>query len=193
MAVQLSKGQTISLAKNDGGELSKVRMGLGWDPITKKTFFGGTKQVDVDLDASCLVFDAAGELIDEVWFGQLQSRCGAIVHTGDNRTGAGDGDDESIRVDLSRLNSEATTLVFTVNSFLEGQSFNDVTNASCRLVDESSGKDIASYTLSQQGNHTAQIMAKVSRKSGKWEMTALGIAAHGRTFHDLMPVIRPQI
>lgn len=192
MTVNISKGQTVSLTKADGSQLSRVRMGLGWDPITSKGMFGRTKTKDVDLDASCLVFDGQGRLFDQVWFNQLVSKCGAIRHTGDNRTGAGDGDDESIIVDLTNLPAQAITLVFTVNSFL-GQTFNDVTNATCRLVDEANGAEVARYDLSAQGAHTAQVMAKLSRKTGRWEMTAIGQVCSGRTFTDLMPSITPYV
>lgn len=192
MAVQLTKGQSVNLTKGDGAQLTRVRMGLGWDPITKKGFFGGTKTKDVDLDASCLMFDFAGDLTDVVYFGELASKCGSVLHTGDNRTGAGDGDDESIIVDLIRIPGNVKTLVFTVNSFL-GQTFNDVTNANCRLVDESTGVEIANYTLSSQGSHTAQVMAKITREGSAWKMTAIGQLGSGRTFDQLMPVILPHV
>lgn len=192
MTVRLSKGQSISLAKPNGTRLTMVRMGLGWDPITTRGFLGRPKVKPVDLDASCLVFNARGQLIDQVWFQQLTSRCHSIRHTGDNRTGAGAGDDESIIVDLSMLPREAATLIFTVNSFL-GQTFNDVTNATCRLVDEASGAELARYDLSAQGPHTAQVMAKLSRMTGEWSMTAIGRPASGRTFGDLMPAISPYV
>lgn len=192
MSVNMTKGQSISLTKGDGSQLARVRMGLGWDPIETKGVFGRKKVKDVDLDASCLVFDGAGNLIDQVWFRQLRSQCGSIQHTGDNRTGAGDGDDESIIVDLSRLPRQAGTLVFTVNSFL-GQTFNDVTNATCRLVEETTGQEVARYDLSAQGAHTAQVMAKLSRGPAGWKMTAIGQVASGRTFNDLMPAIRPHV
>lgn len=192
MTVNMTKGQTVSLTKSDGSQLTRVRMGLGWDPIETKGMFGRKKVKDVDLDASCLVFDARGALIDQVWFNQLRSKCGSIQHTGDNRTGAGDGDDESIIVNLNQLPREAGTLVFTVNSFM-GQTFNDVTNATCRLVDETTGQEIARYDLSAQGTHTAQVMAKVSRSIGGWKMTAIGQLASGRTFGDLLPAIAPYV
>ena len=192
MAINMTKGQRVSLEKPGGGQLTRIRMGLGWDPISTKGMFGRVKVKEVDLDASCLVFDGNGSLIDQVWFKQLQSTCGAIRHTGDNRTGQGDGDDESILVDLTKLPSNATCLVFTVNSFL-GQTVRDVTSASCRLVDETNGMEIAKYSLADMGNHTAQVMAKVSRASGKWELTALGLPTSGRTFVDLLPTIRPHV
>jgi tellurium resistance protein TerZ len=111
-----------------------------------------------------------------------------VHHTGDNLTGDGDGDDESIQVDLSRVPSHVATLVFTVNSFT-GQDFTQIENAFCRLIDESNESEIARYDLTGAGRHTAQIMAKVSRDSAGWSMTALGIPASGRTFHDLLPAM----
>jgi tellurium resistance protein TerZ len=188
MSVSLSKGQKVSLAKRDGGSLSRVRMGLGWDAVKKKGFFGGAKSQSIDLDASALLFDASGQLVDQVWFQQLRSKDGTVQHTGDNRTGAGDGDDESIRVDLSAVPATVTTIVFAVNSFT-GQDFTQIENAFCRLIDETNETEIARYDLSGSGRHNAQIMAKVSRDGAGWSMTALGIAATGRTFRDLLPAM----
>jgi tellurium resistance protein TerZ len=188
MSVSLSKGQKVSLAKRDGGALSRVRMGLGWDAVKKKGFFGGAKSQSIDLDASALLFDASGQLVDQVWFQQLRSKDGTVQHTGDNRTGAGDGDDESIRVDLSAVPATVTSIVFAVNSFT-GQDFSQIENAFCRLIDETSETEIARYDLSGSGRHNAQIMAKVSRDGAGWSMTALGIAATGRTFRDLLPAM----
>ena len=186
--VSLSKGQTISLAKGDGSALRRIHMGLGWDAA--KGMFGRAKAID--LDASCMVFDSNSNLIDSVWFNQLKSNDGSIQHTGDNRTGRGDGDDESIIVDLERLSPNAVTLVFVVNSFT-GQNFSKIENASCRLVDLETNQEMARYDLSGSGSHTAQIMAKISRQSGSWAMTAIGQAASGRTFKDLLPATMPHV
>lgn len=188
MSISLTKGQKVSLAKRDGGTLSRVRMGLGWDAVKKKGFFGGSKSRSIDLDASALLFDASGGLVDQVWFQQLRSKDGAVQHTGDNLTGAGEGDDESIRVDLSAVPAAVSTIVFTVNSFT-GQDFSQIENAFCRLIDESTEAEIARYDLSGSGRHNAQIMAKVSRDGAGWSMTALGIPATGRTFRDLLPAM----
>jgi tellurium resistance protein TerZ len=185
--ISLSKGQTVSLRK-EGGTLRNVRMGLGWDAAQKKGMFGRMREQSIDLDASALMFDAAGNLVDQVWFQQLTSKDGAVQHTGDNRTGAGEGDDESIRVDLGAVPPAVTSLVFTVNSFT-GQDFSQIENAFCRLIDESNEAEIARYDLSGSGSHTAQIMARVARDGGGWSMTAIGTAASGRTFHDLLPAI----
>jgi len=192
MTVSLSKGQKVSLEKRGGGTLSRVRMGLGWDAAKKKGLFGSRRQT-IDLDASALLFDAAGSLVDQVWFQQLNSKDGSVHHTGDNLTGAGEGDDESIQVDLSRLPATVNTLVFTVNSFT-GQNFSQIENAYCRLLDETAGDaELARYDLTGSGQHTAQIMAKVSRDGAGWSMTALGIPASGRTFHDLLPALAGQL
>ncbi|MBF0342714.1 MAG: TerD family protein [Nitrospirae bacterium] len=193
MAVSLSKGQQISLEKEAGGRLTKVIMGLGWDVKKSKGFLGfGQKTKQIDLDASCVLFDEGGAQVDEVWFKQLKSKNGSITHTGDNRTGAGEGDDEQIIVDLTNVPSNVKTLMFVVNSFT-GQSFNEIENAFCRAVDQQTGKEIARFNLSSQGSHTALIMAKVYRHSGEWKMQAIGENASGRTFKDLMPVMRQHL
>lgn len=194
MAVNLQKGQKISLEKEAGGALSSIVMGLGWDAVQKKKgLFGlGGGGGHIDLDASCLLFDENKQLVDQVWFRQLQSRDGSIVHTGDNLTGEGEGDDEQIIVKLNQVPEAVKSLVFTVNSFT-GQDFSKVANAFCRLVNQSNNQEIARYNLSVQGNHTAQIMAKVYRHNGEWKMHAIGENGTGRTFQDLLPQILPHL
>jgi len=192
MAINLQKGQKISLSKESGGALSKVIMGLGWDAKKSgggflKGMFGGGGE-SIDLDASCVIFDEANKVLDTVWFKQLKSRDGSIVHTGDNRTGEGDGDDEQIIVDLDKVPANVKALVFTVNSFT-GQTFDAVENAYCRMVDSSNKNEIARYTLSAQGSHSAQIMAKVYRHNGEWKMHAIGENGNGRTIDSLLPQI----
>lgn len=194
MAINLQKGQKISLSKEGGGSLSKVVMGLGWD--AKKSgskgllggMFGGGGSDSIDLDASCVMFDDNNKAVDTVYFGHLKSKDGSVVHTGDNRTGDGDGDDEQIIVDLDKVPANVKSLVFTVNSFT-GQTFDSVENAYCRLVDSSSKTEVARYTLSAQGSHTAQIMAKVYRHGGEWKMHAIGENGTGRTIENLLPQI----
>ncbi len=187
MTVTLTKGQKLSLRKQDGATLTRVRMGLGWDAMKKKGFFGSRSQT-IDLDASALLFDRSGGLVDQVWFKQLTSRDGALRHTGDNLTGDGDGDDESIKVDLTKVSAAVHTIVFTVNSFT-GQDFSQIENAFCRVVDENGETEIARYDLTGSGRHTAQIMAKLTRDGDGWAMTAVGSAASGRTFKDLLPAV----
>ena len=191
MSVSLTKGQSVSLRKDDGGTLTHVRMGLGWDAVKKKGLFGSRSQ-SIDLDASAVMYDAKGGVVDQVWFRQLTSTDGSVVHSGDNRTGDGDGDDESVTVHLDRLPVEVTQIVFLVNSFT-GQNFSQIENAFCRLVDETNGQEIARYELTGSGTHTAQVMAKVGRDGSGWSMTAIGSIANGRTFKDLLPAIAPTL
>ncbi|ELA09306.1 stress protein [Moraxella macacae 0408225] len=198
MAVSLQKGQKISLEKEAGTSLSQIKMGLGWDMAsTGKSggflsglFGGGGGGDSIDLDASCIMFDSNKQPIDSIWFGQLTSKDGSIQHTGDNRTGAGEGDDEVINVNLSKIPANVQSLVFTVNSFT-GQNFEKVANAFCRIVNANNNSEVARYNLSSQGKHTALILAKVYRHNGEWKMHAIGETASGRTFHDLMPAIIP--
>ena len=193
MALNLAKGQKISLEKEAGTTLSKVVMGLGWDARKTGGFLGiGGSSQDIDLDASCVLFDEQKNMVDAVYFRQLRSKDGSIQHSGDNRTGAGDGDDEQIMVDLTAVPANIKSLMFTVNCFTN-VNFSQIENAFCRIFDKSSGKEIAKYNLSVSGSHTAQIMAKVYRHNGEWKMHAIGEAATGRTFQDLMPAMLPHV
>ncbi|MCT2589170.1 TerD family protein [Streptomyces sp. N2-109] len=189
MGVTLTKGQQISLEKTGGPGLSVVRMGLGWQAAPRKGFLAKLRAREIDLDASAVLF-AEGKAVDVVFFQHLVSDDGSVRHTGDNLVGgAGQGgDDESILVDLSRVPVHVEQIVFTVNSFT-GQTFAEVENAFCRLIDENTGQELARYTLSGGGAYTAQIMAKVHRSGGTWHMSAMGEPANGRTFQDLMPTI----
>lgn len=188
MAVSLTKGQKISLEKEAGGSLTKVIMGLGWDAVKRGGgifgLFGGGGSID--LDASCMMFDAAKNLVDTVWFQQLRSKDGSIIHTGDNLTGEGEGDDEQIIVELARVPANVQSLVFVVNSFT-GQTFDDVANAFCRMVNAGNKQEIARYSLSGGGKNTALIMAKVYRYDGEWKMHAIGEPSSGRVFQDMLP------
>ena len=192
MAVNLQKGQKISLEKEAGGTLTSVVMGLGWDVAKKKGLFGFGREQSIDLDASCFIFDDNNNPIDLVYFGQLVSRDGSVQHSGDNRPGEGDGDDEQIAVALNRIPANVKTLVFTVSNYT-GQNFSQVENAYCRLVDGQTGKEIARYDLSAQGNHTAQIMAKVYRHNGEWKMHAIGENSQGATPDLILPKIVPYL
>lgn len=198
MSINLSKNQTIRLEKSPGVGLTRVFMGLGWDVAQSKPsggFFGrlvggGTDGGDsIDLDASVIGYDASGREVDRVWFRNLRGFGGAINHSGDNRTGDGDGDDETISVDLTKLPSNVQTLVFTVNSFI-GQTFDRVSNASCRLVDATNNKEEAKINLSAQGSHTGVILASIARDGNAWVMKALNTTCNGRTLDDIQNDIR---
>ncbi len=183
-SVSLQKGQRVSLRKEDGVALSMVRMGLGWDPIKKRSMFG-SREIEIDLDASAVMF-ADQQPVDVVFFNNLTSKDGAVQHLGDNRTGAGDGDDESIIVDLNRIPAHVSAVVFIVTSY-EGQTFEQVANAFCRLVDNTNNAELARYTLGGGGAHTGMVMAKVFRESGNWKLQAIGEGMQARTPIDAVP------
>ncbi len=188
MGVNLSKGDRISLEKAGAGGLAKVALGLSWGMREKKGFFG-TKKVEVDLDASCLLFSGT-EATDVVWFQKLKSSCGAVRHSGDDRSGGGDSaDNEVISVDLGRLPANVDTLVFTVNSFLN-DSFSGIPDATCRLLDGANGRELARFNLSLDGgDYTGMVMTKLYRDSSGWHMQAIGDKGHGRTFKEMGPMI----
>lgn len=121
MGISLVKGQKISLEKSDGSSLSKIFLGAGWDVAKKGGLFGmfGGGDGSIDLDASAILFDENNNVVDNVWFAQLKSRDGSIQHSGDNRTGDGDGDDEAIHVDLTPC-IFVRTLLYTVSTISLG-------------------------------------------------------------------------
>ena len=166
------------------GQRSKNQADFEW--------IAGWGAKEVDLDASCFLFDDAGVLVDVVFFNHLCSNDGSIQHSGDNRTGAGDGDDEQIAVALNRVPSNIKSLVFTVSNYT-GQNFSEVANAYCRLINGDNGQEIARYNLSAQGNHTAQIMAKIYRHNGEWKMHAIGENSISSTPDKIIPRILPHL
>lgn len=184
MAINLQKGQRISLTKEAPG-LTKIMCGLGWD-VAKRAgggIFGAfSKTNDCDLDASVICLDSNGKIIDAdnvIFFGNLSHKSGAIVHLGDNLTGAGDGDDEQIIVDLSRLPKDIAKLVFTVNIYdciERKQDFTQVKNAFVRLVNASNNKELAKYNLSgaEYKGMTGMVMAEIYNHNNEWKMAAVG-------------------
>ncbi|MEV7655514.1 TerD family protein [Streptomyces anulatus] len=176
--VNLQKNQTVSLVKGGAPLLSRVRMGLGWEPA-----FRGK---DIDLDASVIAYGPNRNHLDSCYFGKLTILNGAIKHSGDNLTGEGAGDDEVIMVDLGRIPAEATGLVFTVNSFT-GQKFNEVAKAYCRLIDDASGEELVRFDLTGAEPQTGVMMAKLIKQfTGEWEMTAMGEFVKSRTVRGMV-------
>lgn len=176
--VSLQKNQTVSLVKGGAPLLSRVRMGLGWEPA-----FRGK---DIDLDASVIAYGPNRNHLDSCYFGKLTILNGAIKHSGDNLTGEGAGDDETIVVDLGRIPAEATGLVFTVNSFT-GQKFNEVAKAYCRLIDDATGEELVRFDLTGAEPQTGVMMAKLIKQfSGEWEMTAMGEFVKSRTVRGMV-------
>ncbi|WP_406418308.1 TerD family protein [Streptomyces sp. NBC_00873] len=176
--VSLQKNQTVSLVKGGRPLLSQVKMGLGWEPA-----FRGK---DIDLDASVIAYGPNRNHLDSCYFGKLSILNGAVKHSGDNLTGEGAGDDEVIVVDLGRIPSEATGLVFTVNSFT-GQKFTEVAKAYCRLTDAATGEELVRFDLTGAEPQTGVMMAKLIKQfSGEWEMTAMGDFVKSRTVRGMV-------
>ncbi|MCO4694894.1 TerD family protein [Streptomyces sp. RO-S4] len=176
--VSLQKNQTVSLMKGGRPLLSRVQMGLGWEPAYRGK--------DIDLDASVIAYGPQRNHLDSCYFGKLQILGGAIQHSGDNLTGEGGGDDEVITVDLGRLPMEVSGLVFTVNSF-SGQKFTEVAKAYCRLLDASTGEELVRFDLTSAEPQTGVMMAKLIRQfSGEWEMTAIGDFVKSRTVRGMV-------
>ena len=186
MSVSLTKNQSVSLTKRSAGGLTSITLGVGWDVAKPKgllaAIFGGSDSID--LDASAIAFDSDGRVLDTVWFRQLASRDGSMRHSGDNLTGEGDGDDESIAVDLTRLPAAIEHVVLTVNSF-RGQTFDKVDNAYGRVVDNANGQELVQFPISDSGPHTGLILASLTRASGEWTFKAIGQRTKGRTVQDL--------
>lgn len=176
--VSLVKGGSVSLVKGGHALLSSVRMALGWQPARRGR--------NIDLDASCIAFDARRERLETVWFMKLNVFNGAIQHTGDNLTGGGTGDDEAIDVHLDGLPPEVVGLAFVVNSF-SGQRFTDVRDAYCRLLDATTGEELVRFDLTNAEPHTGVVMCKLVRQlSGEWVMTALGEYVDAKTARGMV-------
>lgn len=184
MAVNLVKGQKISLVKQGSGGLKRIMVGLGWDEVQQKRGFFFRKPQDIDCDASVILCGADGRLISRdtnkccVFFGNLRHSSGAIVHQGDNLTGAGEGDDEQIMVDLSQLPQEIDKLVFVVNIYdanARGQHFGMIQNAFIRLVDMSNNSELCRYNLTDNYNGmTGVVVGEIYRRDGEWKFNAIG-------------------
>lgn len=179
--VSLSKGQKVTLTKDQGEKLTLIRMGLGWDPVKTGGLFG-RREVQIDLDATAVLI-AGSDVVDMAFYNHLASNDGSVQHMGDNRTGAGDGDDEVIMVDLTRVPVHVDTIFFIVTSY-EGHTFQQVANAFVRLVDHTSGAELARYTLSGGNPHTGMIMARVYRDGSNWKLQAIGEGIQAKVPHE---------
>ena len=172
MGVSLAKGGNVSLTKEAPG-LTSVLVGLGWDVRT-------TMGADFDLDASALLCQAGRVLGDEwfVFYNQLKSPDGSVEHTGDNLTGEGDGDDETILIDLPAVPAVCDKIIFPVSIHQadeRGQTFGQVSNAYIRVVNQADGAELARYDLSEDAStETAMIFGELYRYQGEWKFRAVG-------------------
>ena len=191
MSVSLQKGQKVNLSKDNAG-LAKVIVGLGWDEAKPSggggggffaTLFGGgaaTTHQAIDCDASAIMLKN-GNFVDRtdlVYFGNLKHKSGTVNHMGDNLTGEGEGDDEQIVIDLSRVPAEYDKIVIVVNIYQavqRKQHFGMIENAFIRLVDARNNKEMCKYNLTENySGMTAMIFGEIYRHNGEWKFNAMG-------------------
>lgn len=179
MAISLSKGQKVDLTKTNPG-LQKIVVGLGWD--TNK-YDGGS---EFDLDCSIFLLNAEGKCSSEadfVFFNNLQGGNGSVVHTGDNRTGEGAGDDEEIKVNLAKVPTGYEKIAFTITIFeaeTRSQNFGQVSNAYVRVVNEANGEELIRYDLGEDFSiETAVVVSELYRHNGEWKFSAIGSGYQG--------------
>lgn len=195
MAISLQKGQKVSLSKNSAGQdtgLSRLIVGLGWDVVKQKKGLFSSKPAEIDCDATAVLLQngklASNE--DIVYFGNLQHKSKAVKHMGDNRTGAGEGDDEQIMIDLSTVPAQYDKVVIVVNIYQAAQKkqhFGQIENAFIRLVDNSNNNELYRYDLTENySGMTAMLFGEVYRHNGEWKFTALGQGTTDNTIGELV-------
>jgi tellurium resistance protein TerD len=173
MGISLSKGGNVSLSKTDP-TLKNVIVGLGWDARP-------TEGADFDLDASAFMVKEDGKVrsdSDFIFYNQTKSTCGSVEHTGDNRTGAGDGDDESVIILLDKVPADIQRIVFCVtihDAEMRKQNFGQVNHAYVRVVNKDSNNEVTRYDLSEDASiETAMVFGEIYRHSGEWKFKAVG-------------------
>jgi tellurium resistance protein TerZ len=199
MAINLQKGQRISLEKSNGSKLQSVCVGINWGAIEKKGIFGfGSSKEAVDLDASCALFDENKKLIDVVYFGNLKSKDQAVRHSGDDLTGDMGGDDgldnEVITLDFGSLNPAVKHVAFVLNSF-RGQDFGTIPFASIRIY-EGTPKRVneifATYDIAHDANfrgHVSMVMGIFYVKNDEWKFNAIGEPTKDRKLEETVNTV----
>lgn len=196
MSVSLQKGQKVDLTKGNAG-LNKIIVGLGWDPVKKSGgFLGGIlggKETQIDCDASVIMLNSNNKLAKKenvVYFGNLKDQAGSVKHSGDNLTGDGDGDDEQIQVDLSKIPNDVDHLVFVVNIYdcqRRKQDFGLIQNAFIRVVNGANNQEVLKFNLSESyAGKTALLTGEVYRHNNEWKFSAMGEATNDISLSELL-------
>ena len=179
MSINLQKGQKVSLSKDNAG-LSRVLVGLGWDEVEQKRGLFAPKPQPIDCDASAIML-VDGKITDKadiIYFGNLKHRTGTVQHLGDNLTGAGDGDDEQIIIDLASIPAQYDKIVVVVNIYQaiqRKQHFGLIQNAFIRIVDGRTNAEMCKFNLTDDySNMTAMIFGEIYRHNGEWKFNAVG-------------------
>ncbi len=193
MSVNLQKGQKVNLSKENPG-LSRIVVGLGWDEAQRSggfSFFSPRVQ-DIDCDASAILLQN-GRFVDKgdvVYFGNLTHRSRAVQHMGDNLTGAGEGDDEQIVIDLQKVPPQYDRIVIVVNiysAYQRKQHFGMIRNAFIRIVNASNGQEMLKYNLTENySGMTAMVFGEIYRRNGEWKFNAIGSGTNDGSISDLV-------
>jgi stress response protein SCP2 len=185
--LDLSKGQELVLATDDGQPLTRLQLGVGWDKAPTAGFIG-TGAPEIDLDASVVQF-AGDQLFDLAFYNHLRTRDESVVHLGDNLSGRGDGDDEVVTVDLTKVYQRVDTIVLIVTSY-HGHSMEWINNAYCRLVDDHD-VELARFTLTAGVPETGLVLAKIFRDGGQWKLRAIGEGIPVKLATESVEALRP--
>ncbi|KLT65493.1 TerD family protein [Pedobacter sp. BMA] len=199
MAINLEKGQRISLEKNNGSKLQNVCVGINWGAIEKKGLFGfGSSKEAVDLDASCALYNENKQLSEVIYFGNLKSKNGSVKHSGDDLTGDMGGDDgldnEIITIDLSQLDASVSYVAFVLNSF-RGQDFGTIPFASIRIYEGTTkrvNEVFAKYDIANGAafkGSVSMVLGVFYKKNGEWKFNAIGEPTKDRKLEETVKTV----
>lgn len=199
MAIILQKGQRINLKKESGKSLTNICVGVNWGAIAKKNWLGFNKIEAVDLDASCALIDGSKNIYDVVYFGNLRSKDGSTMHSGDDLTGDMDGDDgldnEIITLDFSKLNPSIEYVAFVLNSY-RGHDFGSIPFASIRIYEGSPTfvKEVfATYNIAQDNNfsnHVSMVLGVFYKRNGEWKFNPIGEPTTDKKLADTIRTVQ---
>jgi len=199
MAINLQKGQRISLEKSNGSKLQNVCVGINWGAIEKKGLFGfGSSKEAVDLDGSCALYNENKQLLEVVYFGNLKSKNGSVKHSGDDLTGDMGGDDgldnEIITLDFSQLDASVNYVAFVLNSF-RGHDFGTIPFASIRIYEGTTkrvNEVFAKFDIANGANfagHVSMVMGVFYKKNGEWKFNAIGEPTKDKKLEDTVKTV----
>ncbi|RBQ02286.1 TerD family protein [Pedobacter miscanthi] len=199
MAINLQKGQRISLEKSNGSKLQNVCVGINWGAIEKKGLFGfGSSKEAVDLDGSCALYNENKQLLEVVYFGNLKSKNGSVKHSGDDLTGDMGGDDgldnEVITLDFAQLDANVSYVAFVLNSF-RGHDFGTIPFASIRIYEGTTkrvNEVFAKYDIANGSNfagHVSMVMGVFYKKNGEWKFNAIGEPTKDRKLEETVKTV----
>ena len=187
--IELTKGQELALTTDSGQPLTRLQLGVGWDKEPTAGFIG-TGAPEIDLDASAVQF-SSGQLFDLAFYNNLKTRDGSVEHLGDNTSGVGEGDDEVVIVDLTKVYGKVDTIVLFVSSY-QGHTLEWIANAYCRLVVDDE-VELARFRLTGGVPETGVVMAKLFRDGEQWRLRAIGEGIAVKVPSESVEALRPYL